>query len=66
MGRGQAKLQKGKERLMEIMNKEEIKIVKNSTIYEIRLLVDADEKENYTKKEILQLLDTVARSKETE
>ena len=51
---------------MEIMNKEEIKIVKNSTIYEIRLLVDADEKENYTKKEVLQLLDTVARAKETE
>ena len=48
------------------MNKEEIKIVKNSTIYEIRLMLDADEKETYTKEEILKLLDTIARAKETE
>ena len=46
------------------MNKEEIKIVKNSTIYEIRLMLDADEKETYTKEEILKLLDTIARAKE--
>ncbi len=48
------------------MNKEEIKIVKNSTIYEIRLMLDADEKETYTKEEILKLLDTIARAEETE
>lgn len=51
---------------MEVMNKDEIKIVKNSTIYEIRLMLDADEKETYKKEEILKLLDTIARSKETE
>lgn len=46
------------------MEKEEMKVVKNSIIYEIRLLVDADDKENYTKDEILKLLDTVTRAKE--
>lgn len=51
---------------MDEMNKDEIKVVKNSTIYEIRLMVDADEKETYTKEEILKLLDTVARAKEAE
>lgn len=51
---------------MEEMNKEEIKIVKNSTIYEIRLMVDSNEKETYTKDEILKLLDTIARAKEPE
>lgn len=48
------------------MNKDEIKIVKNSTIYEIRLMLDAEEKETFTKEEILNLLDTIARAKETE
>ena len=48
------------------MNKDEIKIVKNSTIYEIRLMLDTDDKEMYTKDEILKLLDTIARAKETE
>lgn len=51
---------------MEEMNKDEIKIVKNSTIYEIRLMIDTEEKETYTKDEILKLLDTIARAKETE
>ena len=51
---------------MEEMNKDEIKIVKNSTIYEIRLMLDTDERETYTKEEILKLLDTIARAKETE
>ena len=48
------------------MNKYEIKIVKNSTIYEIRLMVDSEEKETFTKEEILKLLDAIARAKETE
>lgn len=48
------------------MNKEEIKVVKNSTLYEIRLMVDADNKATYTKEEILNLLDTIARAKEPE
>lgn len=51
---------------MDEMNKDEIKIVKNSTIYEIRLMLDTDDKEMYTKDEILKLLDTIARAKETE
>lgn len=34
-----------------------------STLYEIRLMVDADSKETYTKEEILNLLDTIARAK---
>ncbi len=51
---------------MEVMNKDEIKIVKNSTIYEIRLMVDSEEKETFTKEEILKLLDAIARAKETE
>lgn len=50
----------------EEMNKDEIKIVKNSTIYEIRLMLDVDDKETYTKEEILKLLDTIARAKDTE
>lgn len=48
------------------MNKEEIKIVKNSTIYEIRLMFDSEEKETFTKDEVFKLLDTIARAKETE
>lgn len=51
---------------MDGMNKDEIRLVKNSTIYEIRLMLDADEKETYTKEEILKTLDTIARAKETE
>ena len=51
---------------MEVMNEKEIKIVKNSTIYEIRLMLDVDNKETYTKDEILKLLDTIARAKDTE
>ena len=48
---------------MEVMNEKEIKIVKNSTIYEIRLLFTNSEKEEYTKAEIVELLDKIALSK---
>ena len=51
---------------MDEMNMDEIKIIKNSTIYEIRLMLDTDDRETYTKDEILKLLDTIARAKETE
>ena len=51
---------------MEDMNERERKDTRTAMIYEIRLMVDADEKETYTKAEILKLLDTVARAKETE
>ena len=65
-GVGQAKHEGKGERFTEEMNIDEIRIVKNSTIYEIRLMLDTDEKETYTKDEILKLLDTIARAKETE
>lgn len=51
--------------VMEMTDKER-KDAKMSTIYEIRLLVDGKEQENYTKAEILELLDTIARAKDTE
>ena len=51
---------------MEVMNEKEIKIVKNSTIYEIRLAFASDEKEDYKKEEILEMLDKIALAKEQE
>ena len=51
---------------MEDMTEREMKTVKMSTLYELRLIVDGDEKETYTKDEILVLLDTIARAKEQE
>ena len=44
---------------MEVMNEKEIKI-------EIRLLFTNSEKEEYTKAEIVELLDKIALSKEQE
>lgn len=51
---------------MEVMNEKEIKIVKNSTIYEIRLAFASGEKEDYKKEEILEMLDKIALAKEQE
>ncbi len=51
---------------MDAMTEKERRDTKMSTLYEIRLMVDADEKETYTKDEILKLLDTIARAKENE
>ena len=48
------------------MNERERKDTMMSTLYEIRLMVDAEEKETYTKNEILNLLDTIARAKGAE
>ena len=48
------------------MNERERKDTMMSTLYEIRLMVDADDKETYTKAEILSLLDTIARAKGAE
>ena len=48
------------------MTDKEQKYVKMTTIYELRLLIDGDEKENYSKEELLKLLDSVARAKEQE
>ncbi|MCM1387332.1 MAG: hypothetical protein NC231_08400 [Bacillus sp. (in: Bacteria)] len=48
------------------MTEKERKDTMMSTLYEVRLMVDADEKETYTKAEILKLLDTIARAKGAE
>lgn len=53
---------------MEVMNEKEIKIVKNATIYEIRLAFACGEKEDYKKEdykkeEILEMLDKIAFTK---
>ncbi len=51
---------------MNEINEKEIKIVKNSTIYEIRLAFASGEKEEYRKEEILEMLDQIALAKEQE
>lgn len=48
------------------MAEKERKDVKMAIIYELRLLIDDDEKENYSKEELLKLLDGIARAKEQE
>ena len=48
------------------LNDSERKDTMMSTLYEIRLMVDADDKDTYTKDEILKLLDTIARAKGVE
>lgn len=48
------------------MTEKEIKIVKNSTLYELRLLFSSGDKDTYTREEILELLDKVATAKEQE
>lgn len=48
------------------MTDKERKDVKMSVLYEIRLSVDANDKETYTKAEILEMLDTIARTKEAD
>lgn len=48
----------------EMPTAKERKDIKMATIYEIRLLIDSEEKEEFSKSEILKLLDTVARAKE--
>lgn len=51
---------------VEEMTEKERKDVRTALIYEMRLLFDAEDKETFTKGEILKLFDTIARSKETE
>ena len=50
----------------EMPTAKERKDIKMATIYEIRLLIDAEEKQDFTKDEILKLLDTIARTKEAD
>lgn len=41
----------------------ETKKIEMATLYELRLIIDASEKEGYTKEEILRLIDQVATAK---
>lgn len=50
----------------EIMTEKEMKTVKMSTLYELRLLFAQGDKDQYTKEEIVELLDKIATAKEQE
>lgn len=43
----------------------EIKRIELATVYEIRLMLDADDKTEYSKDELFQILDQYARDKNT-
>ena len=45
---------------MEEMSEKEMKTVKMSTLYELRLLFAQGDKEQYTREEIVELLDKIA------
>ena len=49
---------------IEEMTEKERNDVKMATIYEVRLTVSQSEKKDYTKEEVLQLLDTIAIAKD--
>ena len=59
--KGQTKCQRPDE-----MTEKEMKSIKMSTLYELRLLFTQGEKTNYTKEEIVELLDKIASAKEQE
>ncbi len=48
----------------ESMTEKERTDVKMATLYELRLTISQSDKETYTKDEILQMLDTIAISKD--
>ena len=56
--------QAGKGDNMEEMTDKERNDTKLATLYELRLMIEDDEKDGYTKTEILKLIDTVAKIKE--
>lgn len=43
----------------------EMKKIELATVYEIRLMLDAKEKEDFTKEELFDILDQYARDKNT-
>lgn len=53
-----------KEREEKAMTEKEMKSVKMATLYELRLLFTQGEKKEYTKDEIVELLDKIATAKE--
>lgn len=46
------------------MTEKELKSVKMATLYELRLLFTHGEKEEYTREEIVELLDKIATAKD--
>ncbi len=48
------------------MTEKEMQSVKMSTLYELRLIFTNGEKKEYTKEEIVELLDKIAMAKEQE
>ncbi len=51
---------------MQDMTEKEMKKIEKATIYELRLTLSEGEKEEYTKQELLELLDKIAIAKEQE
>jgi hypothetical protein len=49
---------------MEEMTEKEMDTVKKATIYELRLLIKKGEKTDYTREELVELLDKIALAKE--
>lgn len=49
---------------MNDMTEKELKSVKMATLYELRLLFTQGEKEEYTREEIVELLDKIATAKD--
>ncbi|MGI6500536.1 MAG: hypothetical protein ACOX1S_06585 [Anaerostipes sp.] len=48
---------------MEDMTEKEMEAIRKSTIYELRLVLTQGEKEEYSRQEILELLDKIAMYK---
>lgn len=53
-------------KMSDIMTEKEMQTVKMSTLYQLRLIIANGEKEEYTKDEIVELLDKIAMAKEQE
>lgn len=51
---------------MESMTEKERKDTKMATLYELRLIFTQGEKEQYSREEIVELLDKIATAKESE
>lgn len=52
------------ERMNEIMTEKAMNAVKMSALYELRLIFTQGEKNEYTREEILELLDKIATTKD--
>lgn len=48
---------------MEDMTEKEMEAIRKSTIYELRLMLTQGEKQEYSKEEIVELLDKIAMNK---